>query len=133
MIDIENEIFTLVTMNLRREFPNITTSQIYERTPAQFPFVHFEEQDNYEYPRTMTNCKDSHVYLMYEVNVYSNKRSGKKAECKKITSNIDKTMTGLGFRRTTKRSIPNLHDATIYRMVLRYVAVVDKNKTIYRG
>lgn len=133
MIDIENEVYTIVCNNLRAEFPNIATSQIYERTPAQFPFVHFEEQDNYDYRPTMTNCKDNHVFLMYEVNVYSNKKSGKKQEVKKIVANIDRTMRDLGFRRTAKRSIDNLYDATIYRMFLRYVAIVDKNKTIYRG
>ena len=133
MIDIENEVFTRVSQNLKAEFPDISTSQIYERTPASFPFVHLEEQDNYDYTQTMTNCKDNHVYLMYEVNIYSNKRSGKKAECKKILSNIDNTMKNMGFRRTGKRSIPNINDATIYRMLARYVAVVDKNKIIYRG
>jgi len=41
-------------------------------------------------------------------------------------------MAGLGFTRTVKTAIPNLENATIYRMVGRYKAVVSKNKTIFR-
>lgn len=133
MIDIENEIFTILSNMLRQEFPNITTSQIYERTPASFPFVHIEEQDNYESVDHMSNCTDNPSNVMYEINIYSNKRSGKKAECKKILSLIDTKMREMGFRRMSKRSLPNIKDATIYRMVARYVAIVDSTRTIYRG
>ena len=38
----------------------------------------------------------------------------------------------MGFRRTVLRPIPNLYDATIYRMVARYTGVVSKDKIICR-
>jgi hypothetical protein len=69
---------------------------------------------------------------MYEVNVYSNKKSGKKSECKKIISIIDEEMSALGFTRIMLQPIPNMDDATKYRMTARYRAVVSKDKVIYR-
>jgi len=38
----------------------------------------------------------------------------------------------LGFTRTLKESIPNLENATIYRMIGRYTAVVSADERIYR-
>ena len=69
---------------------------------------------------------------MYEVNVYSNKTKGKKTECKNIISLIDKEMTFLGFSRSMLQPIPNMDDATIYRMTARYKAVISKDKLIFR-
>ena len=64
--------------------------------------------------------------------MYSNKQSGKKAECKAIIALIDKRMEALGFTRTLLNPVPNEEDATVYRMVARYRAIVSKNKVIYR-
>ena len=69
---------------------------------------------------------------MYEVNVYSNKTTGKKTEAKKILSKIDDTMILLGFTRMNKFPVI-MDDATIYRVVARYRGVVSQNHTIYRG
>jgi hypothetical protein len=58
--------------------------------------------------------------------------SGKKTECKAIIALIDSKMEALGFTRTLMNPVPNEEDATVYRMVARYRAIVSKNKTIYR-
>ena len=39
---------------------------------------------------------------------------------------------GLNFTRTMLEPVPNQDDATIYRMLGRYRAVISKEKTIYR-
>ena len=75
---------------------------------------------------------ENHVSVLYEVNIYSNKKVGKKAECREIAALIDERMLALGFTRKMLQPIPNLDDATIYRMVGRYSAIVSKNKVIYR-
>jgi hypothetical protein len=69
---------------------------------------------------------------MYEVNVYSNKTKGKKSECKAIAALIDNELATLGFSRTMLQPIPNMDDATIYRMTGRYTAVISKDKKLYR-
>jgi hypothetical protein len=67
-----------------------------------------------------------------ELNVYSNKNKGKKAECKAIAALIDSELARLGFTRTMLNPIPNMDSATIYRMIGRYTAKVSKENVIYR-
>lgn len=69
--------------------------------------------------------------VLYEVNVYSNKIGYKKAEAQEIMSFIDEILAKLGFTRTMLNPLPNLADATIYRLTARYEAVVDKDNWIY--
>ena len=76
--------------------------------------------------------EEVHSLLMFEVNVYSNKLSGRKTECKQIMKIINEEFMDRGFRRTGLRPIPNLYDATIYRMVARYTGVVSKDKIVCR-
>jgi hypothetical protein len=100
--------------------------------PSSFPHVSIVEQDNYM-PTERLDSSDTEKFaaLMYEVNVYSNKSPGKKAECRKIMSFIDKMMYARNFRRIALSPIPNLENATIYRLVARYRAETDGTK-LYR-
>lgn len=133
MIDIENEIFGRLSAALRTRYDPISITGEYVKSPAVFPCVTIEERDNYTLERTQSSQrKENHAGLMYEINVYSNKRTGKKSQCKEIFALIDDEMQDMGFTRIMRNSIPDLNDATIYRMVGRYKAVVSTNKTIYR-
>lgn len=133
MIDVENEVFDSVATQLRAKYPNIYMVGEYVKTPPKFPSVSLVEMDNQSYQSTEdSGGSENHVSVMYEVNVYSNKTVGKKAECKKIAALIDEQMLALGFARTMIQPIPNLDDATIYRMVGRYSAVISKDKVFFR-
>ena len=133
MIDIENEVYNTIAEALREKFDPISVYGEYVKSPAEFPAVMIEEKSNSALVRTQdSGSLENHASLMYEVNVYSNKQVGKKSECKAIFALIDTEFQKLGFTRTTKEPIPNLDDATIYRMVGRYTAVVSTGKTIYR-
>ena len=133
MIDIENEVFNTVATVVRAEYPGIHVVGEYIKSPPKFPCVSLVEMDNQSYQRTEdSGSSENHASVMYEVNVYSNKTIGKKAECKAIATLIDEQMLALGFARTMLQPIPNVDDATIYRMVGRYSAVISKNKVIYR-
>ena len=133
MINVENEIFNRVAKSVRTAYPSVFISGEYIKTPPKFPFVSLVEMSNTAYDRTQTSgCLENHASLMYEVNVYSNKTSGKKSECKAITTLIDNELATLGFSRTMLQPIPNMDDATIYRMTGRYTAVISKDKAIYR-
>ena len=133
MIDIENDIFNTVAMVVRTKYPDVYMVGEYVKTPPKFPCVSLVEMDNQSYQRTEdSGSSENHVSVMYEVNIYSNKTIGKKAECKAIAATIDEQMLALGFARTMLQPIPNLDDATIYRMVGRYSAIISKNKVIYR-
>ena len=135
MIDIENEVFTRVAKVLREKFEGV---KVYgdegSRIIATFPAVTLVETDNAAYERTMTSdLAENHVELLYTANVYSNKTSGKKAECKAIMAEINEVLTGLGFVRTSCQPVANLQDGTIYRMTARFTAVVSKTQRINRG
>jgi hypothetical protein len=131
MIDIENEIFNEVSTKVREKYPNIFMTGEYVQSPSSFPCVSLVEVDNSTFRDSMTEG-ENHAVLMYELNVYSNKTKGKKAECKAIVAFIDEILMGLNFSRIMLQPISNPNDATIYRMLGRYRAVVSKNKTIFR-
>lgn len=133
IIDIENAVFTKVKTALTEQFSNITVESVTTYSPSKFPFVCIEEADNYSYPSTRdTGSNENHATVVYEVNVYSNKTSQKKSECKAIIAAVDDVMNGLGFTRNTKAPI-NLDEATKYRIFARYTAVVSKDNVIYKN
>ena len=133
MINVENEIFSIIAEKVRNAYPSLFISSEYIKTPSKFPFVSIMEMSNTAYDRTQSSGNlENHASLMYEVNVYSNKTSGKKSECKAIASLIDNEFAALGFSRTMLQPIPNMDDATIYRMTGRYTAVISKDNAIYR-
>ena len=133
MIDVESEIFNKVAEAVRAAYPSAFVSGEYVRTPSRFPFVSLIEMSNTAYDRTQSSGGlENHASVMYEVNVYSNKKSGKKSECKAIATLIDNELAALGFSRTMLQPIPNMDDATIYRMTGRYTAVISKDKKLYR-
>lgn len=133
MIDVENDIFNTVASVVRAMDPDIHMVGEYVKTPPKFPCVSLVEMDNQSYQRTEdSGSSENHASVMYEVNIYSNKTVGKKTECKEIAAVIDEQMLALGFARTMLQPIPNIDDATIYRMVGRYSAIISKNKVIFR-
>lgn len=133
MIDIESDIFQAVSSVLRAQFAGIFVSGEYVRDVATLPAVIIEEADNATLAITLSSAAmENHASLMYEVNVFSNKSVGRKSEAKSIMAVADAKFQELGFARSSMLTIPNLDDATIYRITARYVANVDQNKTVYR-
>jgi hypothetical protein len=133
MIDIENEVFDRVAKRVREQYPNIFMVGEYVKSPSSFPAVSLMEMDNSIRESTAdSGSSENHVNVMYELNVYSNKTTGKKSECKNIVALIDLEMAAMGFVRSTLTPVPNEYDSTIYRMVGRYRAAVSHDHKIYR-
>jgi len=124
MKDIENDVFSTIATATRAQFPGVYVVGEYVPIPASFPAVMLYEADNYVVKQGSTVKIEDFVRVMYSVSVFSNKTSGKKSEAKAIADFIDEKMTGLGFTRTARLHVPNLADATIYRLESRYEAVV---------
>lgn len=134
MIDIENEIFAEVADYVDSKKPNVWLTSEYVKTPPAFPAASIVEVDNTTYRKTQTGSNsENHAMVMYEVNVYSNKKDGKKAECREVMAAIDTRFLQLGFTRVMMDTVQNLDDATIYRMVSRYRAVISADHIIYRS
>lgn len=128
MIDIENELYTHMSQYLKS---SVTFSPEFVRKPAKFPFVSMYVMDNTLYSpdsgETEKFCK-----ILVQFDIYSNKTSGRKQECKDIAKLIDVAQATLGFSRISLSPTPNIDDATIYRITSRYTGIVDTTKTIYR-
>lgn len=133
MIDIENEVFDRVAKRVREQFPNIFMVGEYVRSPSSLPAASLMEMDNSTRSTTAdSGSNENHADVMYEANTYSNKKTGKKSECKKIMALIDTEMIAMGFERVTLTPVPNEYDSTIYRMVGRYRATVSSDHKIFR-
>ena len=133
MIDIESWVFDRVAKRVREQFPNIFITGEYVNSPSSFPAASLVEMDNSIRVTTIdSGSNENHANVMYEVNVYSNKATGKKSECKAIIALIDTEMTAMGFTRSTLTPVQNEYDSTIYRMVGRYRAAVSSDYKIFR-
>lgn len=94
MIDIEPIVFEAVrnAVSPVKCFPN------YQDRSKVFPLVTVEEYDNSVYEKTQdSGNSENHARLLYEVNVYSNLASGKKAQAKEIIKKVDEVMAKMGF------------------------------------
>lgn len=133
MIDIENEVFNVVAQAVRQQYPDVFLSGEYVKSPSSFPCISLSMLENSVYRDSQTSvCMENHADVTYELNIYSNKAAGKKAECKELAAFVDELLASLGFTRTMLKTIPNLDDATIYRMTGRYKAIISNNKIIFR-
>lgn len=131
MIDCENEVFDKVYTALIASFPKINVTSEPNLSPASFPCASIYEADNQVYNKTQdSGSNENHVKVMFEVYVFSNKKSGRKTECKNIFNVIDETLLFMGFTRTTKQPLEPTDN--IYQIIGRYEAVISKNKTVFR-
>lgn len=130
MIDCENEVYTRVARVLREKFPGIDIAGEYVNAPSVFPHVSITQSDNAVISAKMTATAEF-AQVMFEVNVYSNKTEGRKSECKSIMNAIDEILFRMNFKRLALTPVPNMEDATIYRLVARYRVATD-GKHFYR-
>lgn len=132
MIDIEKEIYTPLEAALREAHPGISVSGEEVLAPSEFPFVSAVEADNYMTKEHMdTADAERFATIMYAVNVYSNKGVMKKSECRAIMATIDRFMYAHNFTCITKTPVPNMNNASIYRMTAFYRAETD-GTNLYR-
>lgn len=133
MISIDDELFTELATMIRSAYPSAYVANEYVSQPPRFPAIYIEESDNVSKRSTQTNThEEAFSDVTCDFEVYSNKNKGKKAECKAISNMIDEALVSYGFTRKFLNPIPNMDDATIYRMRGRYVYTVSKDKIIYR-
>lgn len=124
MIDCENEVYTRIAKVLREKFPGIDIAGEYIQAPSVFPHVSITQSDNSVIANKTTGSAEM-AQVMFEINVYSNKTGGKKTECKAIMNIIDEVLFKMNFRRLALTPVPNMEDATIYRIVARYRVATD--------
>nr|DAK72238.1 MAG TPA: hypothetical protein [Caudoviricetes sp.] len=133
MIQPENYIFDIVSKALKSSHKGIFVSGEYVNIPASFPAVTVIESDNRVFERMRTTTIENAVSLMYECNIYTNRSGYKKQDANAILQTLNDAFEGIGFTRTFCNPIANLQDATIYRIVVRFQGVCDKDFMIYQN
>lgn len=132
MVDPENLVFTRIAQKLRSEFDKINITGEYVNEPSSFPHVSIIMIDNAVIKNSLDGSSDYEAAAVtFEINVYSNLQSGRKAQAKKIANTIDDEFRDMNFIRSALLPMPNLADAGIYRITGRYRGCCDKN-TFYR-
>lgn len=132
MIDIEKELFTAIATELRTEFPGIYVAGEYVAQPPSFPAVFVIEEDNSVNRRGRSGDNiENFADVMYQVDVFSNKNAGKKAEVKEIMAVVDSVFARYNFTRTFLNPVPNMNDGTIFRLTGRWQATVGADEKIY--
>ena len=133
MIDYQNEIFTAVATEVRSKHKGTTVTGEYTRTPSRFPTVTLDEIENVTVGE-LVDSSDEEMYsgVTYRLQVFSNKTGGKKTEAREIFATADSVMRGLGFRRITYSTTPEIYDSTIYSIMATYEAVVSVSGIIYK-
>ena len=130
MIDCTNEVYDKIAKVLRNKFKDIKLSSEYINKPSGFPYVSIVQSDN-SIILNKTTCVTEMAQIMFEINVYSNKPNQRKIECEKIMQQIDNILFSMNFRRMAVTPVPNMEDATIYRIAARYRVATD-GKNFYR-
>ena len=141
MIDIESKIFTIVYNAVQAYNSSIYVTSEYAIAPPSFPAVYVEQIDSYDPPEfRISTHEELYAAVVFDVEVYSNKANGKKAEAKSIFTVIDNALRGAGLRRTTSNyvdltdnrnsSVSNRNQAII-RLLGRYECLADGGGNIY--
>ena len=132
MIDIESQIFTMLSELLEAQFPGILVTNEHLNASSVFPCVSITESDNYMPASNLdTSGEQRFNVVMYEISGYSNKKAGRRAECREIIRAVDTKLYSMNFTRLSMTPVPNLFNASIYRITARYRAEID-GQYIYR-
>lgn len=125
MIDVENELFTIVATELRSQFDGIYVTGEAVTAPSQFPCVVFLEDDNYISQVDMDSSWDEKfAVLRYRVDIYSNKTNGRKSEVKAIRAAIEPLLYRRNFTRFSSTPIDDMGDK-IFHVVTTYRVKTD--------
>ena len=133
MIDYCNETFSAVASGVRIVHSGVTVTGEYTRKPSSFPAVTLDEIENVTVG-TLVDSSDVEKFsgVTYRLQVFSNLTIGKKAEARAIFATADKVMLGLGFRRITYTTTPEIYDSTIYSIQATYEAIVSADGVVYK-
>ena len=132
MIDYSNEVFNAVAKSLRFVYEGIQVKGEFDPNPAKFPCVTIDEISNV--PTHMDGAlKNKYAEVVYRVQIFSNKESGKRAEARGIYSTVDDTLMGLGLYAKTYTSTPAIYNAEIYSITATFEGVIGADGTVYRN
>lgn len=136
MIDIENRVFTMVyNAIMASAYSDAYVDSEIANVPPRFPAVYVIQTDSYEPRRARSSSREELFnHITFDIEVYSNKASGKKSEAKAIMKIVDDVMRLDGFRRTDLNFVDltvKTNNTVVARLLSRYTAEVDSTGRIY--
>lgn len=133
MIDYEADIYDACARAVLAEYPKCLTSAVNVSAPASFPACSIVEGDNsVDSSRCDSGGIENMALIAYDVEIFSNLRTGARTQAKKILKIVDDKMASLNFRRTFKDQGAMSSDASVYQISARYIAGIDANGKLYR-
>jgi hypothetical protein len=127
IIDIAYEVYT----KLKTDLVGVEMGTTFLETPSTYPFITFSEVSNTSTRDTRDSNGEYHNDVSFEVNIFTI-GDDKKSQAKSLRILVDDVLSGYyGMEREFSDEIPNFGDQSIYRYVMRYGCLVDKNKVIY--
>ena len=131
MIEIESKVYSPIATALKAQYSGMYVTSEPAPTPSKPLAVSIVQQDSYSSARMQDNTlKEKFATVMFQVDVYSNKQTGKKSQCKEVMNVIDKMLFEMNFMRLSLNPIP-MEDSGYYRLTARYRAETD-GETLYR-
>lgn len=131
MIDIENLIVDKVNTavsSLLTTYPKMKVISEFVEKAEEFPLVSVVQTDNYTHRESQdTSLMEHEANVTFDVNVFTTGKN-KKSTAKLIANTVDEEMQKNLFTRIYFSQIPNV-DRSVYRIVMRYTAVVAEGVT----
>lgn len=133
MIDVFNEVFSNVAAEVRSAHEGTLVMGEHVRKPSQFPCLTMDETLNVTVGNLVDSShKEDFAGVEYRLQVFSNKQGSKRAEARAIFATADARMRGMGFRRISYATTPEIYDSTIYSITAVYEGVVSTSGYLYK-
>lgn len=131
MIDFSNEIFTAIFNKVKEVHgENVKVIGEHVDVPDSFPCVTVDE--TYNVPFQLDSGVEKYSAITYRVQVFSNKKSGKRAEAREIYKTVSDLMFSLNLVTRTYHSTPDMYNSYIYEIQGTFDGAIDRNGVIYR-
>ena len=132
MIDKSNEIFNIVATDLRSAYSGVKVVGEYVATPTVFPTVTLDEIQNIPV-HLDTAVENKYAEVVYRVQIFSNSKSGKRAQAREIYGAVDAKLQSMGLYAVTFSTTPTIYNSEIYCITATYRGVINKDGVIFRG
>lgn len=130
MIDIESLVFDTVYNAMQTSHPEVNVTAGYDESMATYPTLIVRQTNNQPYRDSATDdCSENHARVTFEIEVYSDKKTTGRTECKEILADADEIMQSMKFRRIHLNRPLNV-DRTLWRQYARYEVIVAKGREV---
>ena len=131
MIDFSNEIFTQIFNEIKEVHgEKVKVIGEYVKVPDKFPCVTVDETHNIPYE--MDSGVEKYSAITYRVQVFSNKKAGKRAEARAIYKTVSDKLFDMNLIAKTYRTTPDMYNSNIYEIQGTFEGAIDRNGVIHR-